>query len=123
MVDLKLVSTDKPKQLSMTWVLMLLESEEWAAFIKRRVPLMQQFCEIRYVEKKSPDEILSLYLLFYKDVSKTLCNDFMAEFKCCLIQQFFSMNVLNDIQIPSTVASRKSQVIFGNISAEVLKQA
>jgi hypothetical protein len=65
MVDLKLVSTDKPKQLSMTWVLMLFESEEWTTFVKKRIPLLQQFCEIRYIEKKTPEEINSLYKLFY----------------------------------------------------------
>ena len=109
MIDPKLVSTDKPKQVSMTWVLMLLESEEWSAFVKRRVPLMQQFGEIKYMETRAPEEINKFYRRFYEPVSITFSNDFMADFKCKLILQFFTQNVLEDIQIPSTVASRKTQ--------------
>jgi hypothetical protein len=46
---------------------------------------LQLFCSIRYIEKKNSDEINNMFKIFYEKVSSTICNDFMAEFKCKLI--------------------------------------
>lgn len=69
MINLNLVTTDKPKQISMTWCLMMFESEEFDTFLKKRTKLMQQFFEIRSIEKKSVDELNTLYQIFYEPVS------------------------------------------------------
>ena len=65
MINLDLVTNDKPKQLSMTWVLMMFESDEFSTFLKKRIHLMQLFFEIRSIEKKGADELNQLYRLFY----------------------------------------------------------
>jgi hypothetical protein len=40
MMDLSLVNDNKPKQLSMAWVMNLFDSDEWALFLKKRQPLL-----------------------------------------------------------------------------------
>lgn len=47
----------------------------------------------------------------------------MADFKCKLIMQFFSNNILADVAIPNTVTARRTQQLFGNISTDKLKEA
>ena len=66
----------------MTWVLTLLESQDWSDFCAKRQPLLQQFCAIKF---KSTDEISTLYKTFYDKVSHTIYGDFLADFKCKLI--------------------------------------
>jgi len=102
MIDLSLVETDKPKQLSMNSVLTLFESDSWKRFLKNRQELMQLFCDVRFIEKKMPEEINNLYKIFYQPVSATICNQFMAGFKCKLIIQFFTAHVLADVEVQST---------------------
>lgn len=120
MIDRTLVTSDKPKQLSMAWVLTLLESQEWQQFCAKRQPLLQLFCSIKF---KSSDEVANLYQLFYDRVGQTIFSDYMTDFKCKLILQFVSNHVLADVAIPNTVTARRTQQLFGNISTEKLKEA
>jgi hypothetical protein len=52
----------------MTWVMTLFESDEWKLFLKKRTSLMQQFCTIRYIEKKTAEDVNSMYKQFYEQV-------------------------------------------------------
>jgi hypothetical protein len=64
-----------------------------------------------------------MYKSFYDPIAQTICNEFMAEFKCKLLLQFFTASVLADITIPNTAGTRRTQQIFGNINGDMLKTA
>lgn len=123
MVDLSLVTTQKPQQLAMTWVLAMLDSNEWISFLKKRTGLMEEFCAIRFIEKKTTDEVNGLFKTFYGPVALTISSEYLTSFKCKLMQQFFANHILQDALIPSTEQSRKSQQIFGNVSQETCDRA
>ena len=57
MINLDLVSTDKPNQLGLSWVLTMFESDECSKFLAKRVKLLNQFSSIRSIEKKGSDEL------------------------------------------------------------------